>query len=450
MKSAIPVVKGKNPLVPGLDFLSNPFLFTTGPGQSLGRFYRVPFFFRRVYVAVDLDVVKHVLQSNQKNYVKSVAYRHLRLALGNGLVTSEGELWRKQRRMVQPAFYKSQLEALFQAMGNVAERYCSALSKKAEQGTTLELTQELMGLTADIVLKTLFSAENPADVSEMYRIMVDAQDYIVFRTTKPYLLPLVYVNGMDRRMKKDMQWFDSHILRLIEARRDMENPPNDLLTLLLQAKDEDTGEGMSDQQLRDEAVTLFAAGHETSSNGLTWTIYLLSQHPDVVKKMRAEIERVIGQRMPTFDDLRQLSYTMQVIQEGMRLYPPGFAIGREPVSDDLIQGEHIPAGSVIFISIAAIHRDPLHWERPNEFFPDHFAPEKEKERPRLAYMPFGAGPRMCIGNHFALMEMQLLLAMLVRQFDFELVPGHPVEPEPLITLKPRHGIMVRVKNRVLG
>ncbi len=449
MKSTIPIFKGKNPLLRGAEFLKNPFLFTTGPGLEIGDFYRIPFVFRRVFVTTNHEVVKHVLQTNQKNYVKSVAYRHLKLALGNGLVTSEGEYWRRQRRLAQPVFYKTQLEEIFKKMAGVAERYMGDLSQKTADGQPLDIAKEMMGITSDIVLKTLFSADNPADLSEMYRIMIEAQDYIVHRTTKPYLIPFVHINGRHRHFRKDMDWFDGHLYRLMAERRNDPNPPNDLLTMLISARYEDTGEAMTNQQVRDEAITLFAAGHETSSNGLAWTLYLLSKHPEVLEKLRQEVENVLGGSTPTFEDLRKMTFTLQVIQEGMRLYPPAFAVGREPLQDDEILGEKIPAGSVIFISIAAMHRDPQYWERPHEFYPDHFLPEIEKERPRLAYMPFGAGPRMCIGNHFALMEMQLLLAMLVRHYDFEPVEGHPVEPEPLITLKPRHGILMKVQKRAV-
>ncbi len=448
MKSVIPVFKGKNPILPGAEFIRNPFEFTIQHAGEMGDFYRVPFIFRKLFVTTSPEVISYVLQKNQKNYVKSIAYRHLKLALGNGLVTSEGDFWRRQRRLAQPAFYKKQLEDLFVKMTEVADRYVENLTKKTTGGETLDISKEMMSLTADIVLKTLFSSDNPGDISEMYRIMMDAQDYIVFRTTRPHLIPLGYLSGRHYRFKKDMVWFNSYIHQLIDERRKQKDPPNDLLTMLLQTRDEDSGETMNDQQLRDEAVTLFAAGHETSSNALAWTLYLLSKHPEVLKKLRLEVEAVIGERTPTFEDLRKLTYTMQVIQEGMRLYPPAFALGRQPVEDDEISGQKIPAGSVVFISIGALHRDPKYWKRPSEFYPEHFDPEQEKQRPRLAYMPFGAGPRMCIGNHFALMEMQLLLAMLVRQFDFELKKDHPIEAEPLITLKPKYGILMQVKPRV--
>ncbi len=447
MPTTIPVFKGKNPFLPGAEFLRNPFEFTVNQSLRMGDFYMMPFLNRKIFVITNHEVVAHVLQKNQKNYVKSPAYRHLRLAIGTGLVTSEGEHWRRQRRLVQPAFYKTQLEDLFRGMTVVAEKYVEELAEKSALGENLDISKEMMAATARIVLKTLFSTEDTADINEMYRVMMDAQDYLVFRTVKPYLIPFAYLNGQHRKFKKDIAWFDAYIFKLINERRKDPNPPNDLLTMMLTSKDEETGEVMNDRALRDEAVTLFAAGHETSATSLTWTLWLLSQHPDVVRKLRSEIETVLGDRMPSFEDLRKLTYTMQVIQESMRLYPPGFAIGRQPIAEDEILGVKIPKNAIMFISIAAMHRDPRYWERPKDFYPEHFSPEQEKERPRLAYMPFGAGPRMCIGNHFALMEMQLLLALLVRQFDFEAVKGHPIVPEPLITLKPKFGILMKVKER---
>ncbi len=453
MPTTIPVFKGKNPFLPGAEFLRNPFEFTVNQSLAMGDFYMMPFLNRKIFVTTNHEVVAHVLQKNQKNYRKSPAYRQLRLAIGTGLVTSEGEFWRSQRRLVQPAFYKTQLEDLYRGMTVVAGKYIAELKAKTSANpngsvASLDMAKEMMEATARIVLKTLFSTEDTADINEMYRVMMDSQDYLVYRTVKPYMIPFTYINGMHRKFKWDIAWFNRYIFDLIEKRRLDPTPPNDLLTMLLTSKDEDTGQAMSDQALRDEAVTLFAAGHETSATSLTWTLWLLSQHPEIVQKLRSEIAAVLGDGMPGFEDLRKLTYTMQVIQESMRLYPPGFAIGRQPLAVDEILGVKIPMNAIMFISIAAMQRDPRYWERPHDFYPEHFSPEAEKERPKLAYMPFGAGPRMCIGNHFALMEMQLLLALLVREFDFETVEGHPVEPEPLITLKPKYGILMRVRPAV--
>lgn len=449
MSSTIPVFKGKNPFIPGAEFLTNPFEFTTGPGLELGDFYRIPFILRKVFVVTDLEAIRYVLQVNHKNYHKSVAYRNLKMALGNGLVTSEGEHWRRNRRLAQPTFYKKQLEGLFEKMVKVAGQYVLDLRERMERagGLEVEMAEEMMGLTADIVLKTLFSTENQTDVSEIYRIMVGAQDYIIQRTVQPWLTPFAFLNGKHRRFKKDMKWFDNNLFQIINQRRNDPEPPNDLLTMLLQSRYEDTGEPMSDRQLRDEATTLFAAGHETSSNALAWTFYLLAQNPEVMEKLRAEIEEVLGDRHPRFEDLRKLEYATMVLQESMRLYPPAFAVGREPQSDDEILGIKIPKGSVIFISICAVHRHPRYWERPNDFYPEHFLPENISKRPKLSYLPFGAGPRMCIGNHFAMMEMQLLLVLLARHVHLDLATSSPVDPEPLITLKPKHGIQMRLRPR---
>lgn len=449
MAASLPVFKGKNPLLPGAEFLKDPFAFTTGPGLELGDFYRVPFILRKVFVTTDLEAIRHVLQVNQKNYHKSVAYRHLKMALGNGLVTSEGETWRRNRRLAQPTFYKKQLEGLFEKMVSVAEGYVAELTQRCEKSGSLQvdISTEMMGVTADIVLKTLFSTENQTDVSEIYRIMVEAQDYIIQRTVKPWLTPFSFLFGKHRRFKKDMEWFDSNLFSVIEERKKDPNPPADLLTMLLQSRYEDTGEPMEDKQLRDEATTLFAAGHETSSNALTWTLYLLAQHPEIMEKLRAEIKAVFGDETPSFENLRKLEYTTMVLQESMRLFPPAFAVGREPQADDEVLGVPIPKGSVMFISICGLHRHPKYWERPNEFFPEHFTAENIAKRPKMSYLPFGAGPRMCIGNHFAMMEMQLLLVLLARQVQFELVTSSPVEAEPLVTLKPKHGIQMRLRSR---
>ncbi len=429
------------------DFFRDPLGFTVRQVREVGDFYRLRFYFRRLYVTTNLEVIRHVLQVNHRNYVKSPAYRELKQALGNGLVTSEGELWRRQRRLMQPIFYKQALQGIFEKMRGCAEAYCQSLEQRPDPKRPLDISEEMMGITADIVLKTLFSSDNPASRSELFRSMWVAQDYIMWRTLNPLLTPLVWVNGMRRRFRKALRLFDQNIYRLIEEREKAENPPHDLLSLLVHARDEETGEGMSRRQLRDEAITMYSAGHETSSNGLTWTLYLLSQHPHVLAELRAEVDAVLGDRTPGFEDLKALDFTHMVLEESMRLYPPAYAVGREAVEEDLILGQRIPPKSILLISIFALHRDPRHWEDPEAFRPERFAAERIKERPRLAYMPFGAGPRMCIGNHFAMMEMQLLLAMLIRRFDFELVEGHPVEPEPLITLKPKHGLLMRVLPR---
>ncbi|MDF1863684.1 MAG: cytochrome P450 [Saprospiraceae bacterium] len=446
MATQIPVFKSNQSLIRGKEFLMDPLKFTVEQSNKLGGFFRVPFYFRKMFILTDLEAIRHVLNTNQKNYKKSPAYDQLKQALGNGLVTSERDFWRHQRRLIQPIFYKNQMEGLFKTMGEVAKNYLENLALQIQSKEDIDLTKEMMNITADIVLKTLFSSKNPASQKEMYETMEVAQNYIMNRVTSPHLIPLNYVNGHHRRFKKTMKTFDANILNLIEERRNDPNPPADLLTMLLMARDEETGEGMNDKQLRDEAITLYSAGHETSANALSWTLFAISKRPDIIKKIREEVHTYLGDKFPTFENIRNLKYTQQVIEEGMRLYPPAYGIGRENIEADEIIGYKIPRKSIIYISIYAVHRNPKLWKNPEEFNPSRFDPEQVKVRPRLAYMPFGAGPRMCIGNHFAMMEMQLILAMWIKKFRFELDENHPIEPNPLITLKPKYGIKMKLWN----
>ncbi len=445
----IPVYKGSGYFARNREFFKDPLLFTQHYSQEYGDFFRSKMLLYSIYFLSNPEGIQHVLQNNHKNYRKSPAYNQLKLALGNGLITSEGEFWRKQRRLAQPAFYKTQLEEIFKLMLEVSENYLADFSQRAEAKQHFDISEEMTKVTADIVLATLFhsnaNAENPKNYALLYHAMSASQEYIMDCIHQPFLIPWTFVNGRRRRFFKDLKLFDDIVYGLIEERRESKNPPIDLLTMLVQARDADTGKGMTDRQLRDEAITIFAAGHETSANALTWTFYLLAQHPDVVKRLRQEVEEVLGDRKPAFADMMSLTYTRQVIEEGMRLYPPAWAVGRQAIEADTILGEPIPAKSLIFMGIHAMHHHPDHWEEPDRFDPDRFEASRVKQRSRWQYLPFGAGPRMCIGNHFAMMEMQLLLVLLIRRFDFSIVPTHPVAMRPMITLKPRHGIVLEVK-----
>lgn len=438
----IPVYKKSNPLTTGLEFLKDPLSFMLKNGPVYGDLYRVWLPLRRLYVTTDPEVIRHVLQTHHRNYVKSPAYRNLKLALGNGLVTSEGDFWFKQRRLAQPAFYKAALAGIFEKMADVAEDFCKNLEQ--ERGATIELAQKMMEVTSDIVLKALFSVSNDRDKQQMYRQIIGAQEYIMDRTTHPFRIPLYYLNGRHRQFLKYRRDFDEMAYRFIDEHKKNPDPPADFLTLLLQTKDADTGEGMSDLQIRDEAITIFAAGHETSANALSWTIYLLSQHPDIARKVREEAENVFGDKKPEFADIQKLSYAKQVIEESMRLYPPAYAVGREAAIDDEILGEPIPKKSIVFIGIHALHHSEKYWPNPEKFDPERFTPEKAKDRPKFAYMPFGLGPRMCIGEHFAMMEMQLLLALLIQKFDFQYAGKEAPGYITLVTLKPENGMPMRV------
>lgn len=440
----IPIHKGKNIFTSGLELLNDPVKFTLEKQQELGGFYQVKTLLATIFVTTDPKVINHLLVKNHRKYVKSPAYRQLKLALGNGLVTSEGDSWFRNRRMAQPAFYKKSLHGIFDKIIVTATDFTKSLA--AKKGEVVDFSQLMMEVTSDIVLNALFTVENSADKEEMHRQVTDAQDYIMYRTTRPYMIPFTYINGMHRRFLKDKKAFDDMAYSFIDGHRNDDNPPADFITLLLQAEDAETGEKMSDLQIRDEAITIFAAGHETSANALCWTTYLLSQHPEIFKKLKAEAQAVFGDRVPQFEDITKLTYAKQVINEGMRLYPPAYVVGREPIEEDEILGTKIPKKSIMLVSIMAAHRNPEVWENPDVFDPDRFLPERAKAIPKFAYMPFGAGPRMCIGNHFAIMEMQLVLALLARDFEFEYM-GKKTPPDylPLVTLKPKDGMKMRIK-----
>ncbi|MBK8489410.1 MAG: cytochrome P450 [Saprospirales bacterium] len=444
---AVPFSQGSRFQLIPREFIRDPLGFVVRQVPRSGDLFQIRLLHRTILLTTNLEAIRHVLQVNHRNYRKGPLFRHLSLFLGQGLLTSEGDLWRRQRQMIQPAFYKNQLPGLFEIMSQTALGFCTDLRQRAGDETSLDITREMMQVTADIVLHALFSTTMEKDREEIYQYVMDVQDYSMYMTTHPWMAPVWRLNGRRRKIEARKAYFDEWIFRIIAERRQATKRPDDLLTMLVEAQDAESGAGMSDQQLRDEAITLFAAGHETSANALSWTLMLLTQHPDIMQKLVAEIATVLEGRPPAWEDLPRLSYTRQVMEESMRLFPPAHAFGRIAMADDAIMGYRIPKGSSVFFSVYGLHRNPDYWPDPERFDPNRFAPGKEKERPKLAYMPFGAGPRMCIGNHFALVEIQLLLVLLLQRFSFELVPGQQIVPQPLVTLKPRDGILMKVKNK---
>ena len=308
------------------------------------------------------------------------------------------------------------------------------------------MAHEMMQVTADVVLQTLFTSSNDRDKERMYESMEFLQKMVLRRVYKPYMTPWYFLNGDQWKFNRKKKGLDNLINGMIQQRRELpqDQRPPDLMTMLLETVDEETGEHMPDSQLLDELKTIYIAGHETSANALCWTLYLLSQHPEVMEKLREEEQRVLNGRRPTFHDLMQMQYTKQVIEEGMRLYPPAYTISRCANADDEVEGYHIPKDTIVYMSIYALHRSPKYWDDPEAFKPDRFSPENNTGQEKLSYMPFGAGARMCIGNNFAMMEMQLLLSQLIKSFDFELIQEQTIELEPLVTLKPLYGIQMKV------
>jgi cytochrome P450 len=407
------------------------------------------FLWLQSYIVNDPAGIKHVLLDNAGNYHKSeLGRRILEPGLGKGLLTSEGETWRAHRRTMAPAFDHRSIVGYAPIITEAAESVLDQW-RAAPAGVPIEVASAMGRVTLDIISRTMFSSDSDAIVGIIERDFVRYQADI-----QPNLLDYVgaprWLAGWRRvrRARSAHRAFDAVIARLIAERMaTAASGPNDLLARLTAARDEETGGSMTAREVRDQVVTIFLAGHETTAVALTWTWYLLSQHPAVEAKLHAELDRVLGGRAPGHDDVAKLRYTRMVLEESMRLYPPAPGLSREAVADDEVCGHPVPKGSLVFIIPWIVHRHRRLWDSPNSFEPERFAPERAAARPRFAYLPFGAGPRICIGAAFAMVEAILLLAALAQRYRLRLVPGHPVEPQALITLRPRYGLMMTLEPR---
>jgi cytochrome P450 len=412
--------------------------------EIYGDKYQIDLGYLQLYATSNPDLIKHILQTNHKNYVKSMGYDRLKMGLGDGLLTSAGDYWRKQRRLSQPVFYKNNLENLFVDMGRTTTEFLDTMEQL--RGSEIDISKLMTEITATIVLRSLFNVEESQQLNKIYESMDVMQNYIMKHVQNPIFSPFYYLSSSHREFKVSMKDMDDLVYGMIHDRQKSGKKKADLLQMLMDVEDADTGEKMTDLQLRDELITLFSAGHETSANSLGWTFYMLAQHPEIVEKIRAEVDDVLpNKEMPTFEQVRQLTYTEQVINEGMRLFPPAWVIGRRAVEDDEFEGFEIKKEINILCEIYLLHRSEAFWDNPEEFNPDRFSAEAVKARPRHHFIPFGAGPRMCIGNHFAMIEMQLLLSTIVQRFDFSVVENHPVELNGLLTLRPKYGIKLKIK-----
>ncbi|MFD1819433.1 Cytochrome P450 [Pseudarcicella hirudinis] len=410
----------------------------------------------RINFVMTAELAKYVLQENNKNYIKGRAYRILSLMLGQGLLTSNGDFWHRQRKLAQPAFYKQRLSLLVDTMHDESQLMVERLKKEIPENSyqTIAVSKIMMETTLMIVTKSLFGTFINQDKIASISKDIDILNQLASdRFSNPVSLPLWFPSYWNFQFKSSSKRVAGLIDEIIETRRSalQKNPDkefNDLMQMLITAKDEESGEQMSNKQLRDEMLTIFIAGHETTAVGMSWTLYLLSRHPEVMLKLREEIEQVLGKEgKPSIENLRSLVYTMQVIQEVMRLYPPAWAVTREIVTDDNLADYKVSKGEAVMISTYALHRNPKYWKDPEVFNPENFSAEQVKERPGYAYLPFGGGPRLCIGNNFALMEMQIMLIELVRNFDFQFI--EEVVPEPLVTLKPKGGLKLNIFLRKL-
>jgi cytochrome P450 len=398
------------------------------------------------YLLSNPDDIKHVLQDNYRNYHKSPLYERLKDGVGEGLLTSEDSFWLRQRRLAQPAFHRQRVAAMAEAMVDSTEQMLERWEGVVKRRETVDLVQEMMHLTQRIIVRTMFSTElGPAAevVNRTWPIINQRIGETFWSTKLETRLPL----PANRRFDRALRDLERVVYQMIDDRRRSGHDKQDLLSMLLSASDEETGERMTDRQLRDEVMTMLLAGHETTSLALSWTCFLLWQHPDVARRVVHEADRVLGGGRPTFADIEQLAVTRMVLQESLRLYPPAWGFSRLALAEDQIGGYRVPARSIVFLIPFVVHRRPRLWPDPERFDPDRFTPDRVAERPRFAYLPFGGGPRQCIGNQFAMVEAQLILATVMRRYRIELEPGQHVSPEPLITLRPKSGIRVRVLSR---
>lgn len=372
----------------------------------------------------------------------------LKIALGESSLSADGDFWRRERRVVQPAFQNHRIEGFTALMTDETERLAASWEENVATRLPLDISKEMMRLTLIIVVKALFSADISGDVQAISDALTIVINDLGPLTASLFSVPVRFDPARNRRLGGALATLDRIVYRIIEERRRSNDAGGrDLLSLLLSARDEETGEALSDLRLRDEAVTMMVAGHETTATLLGWAFYRLSQHPEVEERFHREVDRVLERRVPTLRDVSSLTYTRWVIEETLRLYPPVWTIARKVLADDEVGGYHIAESSAAFISPYLIHRHPELWHSPGNFEPERFSPERSESRPRYAYIPFGLGPHMCLGKHFAMLEAVLALATIGRRLRPRLAEGHPVELEPLITLRARHGLMMTLERR---
>jgi cytochrome P450 len=439
----------KLPILGSLELLRDPLKELTRARDEFGdaACFRVgPV---RFVSLADPELAQHVLVRNHRNYVKSRSYEGLRLVLGNGLVTSEGEHWRRQRKLTQPAFHRARLAALAEVMAQCIEERMQAWDARTIAGpAAIDVHHEMMQLTLRIVGRTLFGTELGRDLGALGPAITTCLHKANEFAESIVRLPLWLPTRSNLRFARAKRLLDGIVHGIIEARRRSdargEPPRDDVLAMLMAATDESGTERMSDADLRDEVMTLFLAGHETIATAMSWTWMLLHQHPQVAARVRQEALEVLGGRAPGFEDLPQLVYTGQVIDEAMRVYPPVWIVERQALAADQLGPWHVPPGTIVAVSPWVMHRHPGLWPDPLRFDPERFAPERAEGRPKHAFLPFGAGPRICIGNHFALMEAKIILATIIQRYTVEVLRPEHVALDPRVTLRPKDGMPGRM------
>jgi cytochrome P450 len=417
------------------DFMNQRLDFFLQTARTYGDLTSFRFGPRRVFLASHPDLIEQVLVTDARHYIKHFGARMYKPVLGNGLVTSEGDFWLRQRKLSQPAFLKNRVLGYAPVMGELTR----AMLAKWKPGQLVDVHFEFSGLTSAIALKTLFDLDDHEDRETFVEALRAAFFMLSEKFRALVRVPLWVPTPRNLRLKRAIAHLNRVVDGFITQGRSRPAPGDDLLSRLVHAQDDD-GSKMTDSQLRDEAMTLYLAGHETTALTLSWSWMLLAKHPRVEEKLVAEWQRVLGGRTPTPDDLPNLPYTDAVLTEAMRVYPPVYLIGREATIDRELGGYRVPRGTTVFMSQWVSHRDPRWFPDPEEFRPERWEDGLAKRLPKYAYYPFGGGPRVCIGNTFALMEAAILLAAVGQRYRFTLTPDAVIDVNPQITLLPKFGI----------
>ena len=440
VSAAIPVVSRLRCLTDSAAMADNPVDVLSRYSEEFGDTFKIYLGgLKEAIITIDPAVIQHVLKTNADNYHKSeIQNRRMGHFLGKGLLTTEGEAWKNQRRLIQKGFSPKQLDALSAIMQDSVDESLRGFDAQVSNGP-VDIYPHLMKITFAMVARSLFGAKlKDEDIEVVSRTICTVQGFIVRQTIQPYLNPWFAASGELRKHEDMRAEADAVLMKYIQRRRH-EEPGNDLLQTLMDARYAD-GEGMPDELILSESMQLLVAGHETSSNALSWMLYLLSSRPECLERVRREFDTVLGDRPLSHVDVPRCEYATQVIQEALRLYPPFWMVDREAVADDRVGDIAIPAGSTVIVYVYGAHHAPRHWQDPETFDTSRFAKGNDKLRTPFTYLPFGGGPRGCIGNHYAMLQILMIMSELLRKYDFELAPGQTIEARPKVILQPRNGI----------
>jgi cytochrome P450 len=401
-----------------------------------------------LYLVAHPDYVMHVLKDNAENYPRTPLVRaKWKMVVGDGLICTEGDFWKTQRRLAQPSFDPRLLQSFDGLIADETDQLLDRWERHAERGEPFDVAREMVHLALANLGGAMFSTEWREEALKMGDAVEYTIGYAYKLLTQPVVVPENVPTPANKRFKEERRTLEQIMERMIARRHGVDEQPADLLGALMSARDAETGERMSDYQVRSHLLTFMFGGHETVAVGLAWTFWLLSKHPDVLRRLEAEVDEKLGGQRPTFENTRQLEYLTRVINESLRVRPPVWLMSRMPTSDDEIGGYHIPAGSQILISSYVSHHHTDFWDNPEGFDPERWMPEQVAQRPKNAWFPFSGGPHQCIGGYFGLMEMQIVISMILQRLELELLPGHRVVPRPGITLGFEHGLQMTARPR---